>query len=76
MKQGKVNNPINGQCNLINMFYLFFLFIHMCIHCLGHFFPLPSTPSLSPHLLPLSTMPSLPGKNCSALISNFVEKGI
>jgi hypothetical protein len=40
----------------------------MCIR-LGHFSPLPPTPSLSPH-------PSLPGRNCSALISNFVGESI
>jgi hypothetical protein len=45
----------------------FYSFIHMCIHCLGHFSPLPPT-SLSPSL------PLLPGKTCSALISNFVEE--
>jgi hypothetical protein len=40
-------------------------FIHVCIHCLGHFFPLlPS--SLPP--------PSVPGRSCSALITNFVEE--
>jgi hypothetical protein len=43
---------------------LFLKFIHMCIYCLGCFPPLLSTSP--PH-------PSLPGRRCSALISNFVE---
>jgi hypothetical protein len=40
----------------------------MCIHCLGHFSPLLPSLTLSP--LPLS----LPGRPCSALISNFVKE--
>jgi hypothetical protein len=36
-----------------NLFLLFSSFIHMCIHCLGHFPP-----------LPLSTPPSLPKPPC------------
>jgi hypothetical protein len=47
---------------------LFYSFIHMCVHCLGHFSPLPPAPTLS------SPTPSLPGRTCSALISNFVEE--
>jgi hypothetical protein len=38
-------------------FYLFFFsFIHMCIQCLGHFFPLPPSPSRyqAETILPLS----------------------
>jgi hypothetical protein len=30
-----------------------FYFIHMCIHCLGYFSPLPPAPSLTPLLPPL-----------------------
>jgi hypothetical protein len=41
-------------------------FIHMCIHCLGHFSPLP------PPLPFLPLPPSVPGRSCSALITNFV----
>jgi hypothetical protein len=50
----------------------------MCIQCLGHFSPLPSTPSLIPlpHSLPYSPYPSLLGKNYFALISNFVEERV
>jgi hypothetical protein len=40
----------------------------MCMHCLGHFFPLPPLPTLSP-LPPLVT-----GRYCSALITDFVEE--
>jgi hypothetical protein len=43
----------------------FFSSIHMCIQCLRHFSPLL-------FLLPLS----LPGRNCSAFISNFVEERV
>jgi hypothetical protein len=41
-------------------------FIHTCIHCLGHFSSLPPLPPLLPA--------SLPGRTCSALITNFVEE--
>jgi hypothetical protein len=44
--------------------YLFYSFIHMYIH----FSTLPLPPAS-----PL-TLPSLPGRTCSALISNFVEE--
>jgi hypothetical protein len=52
---------------MVNFFL--YSFIHMCIHCLGHFSPILLTPSLSPH-----PTPSFPGRTCSALISNFVEE--
>jgi hypothetical protein len=57
---------------IVAMFISFFYysFIHMCIHCLGHFSPLPPPPLSPPH------PPSLPGRTCSALISNFVEEKI
>jgi hypothetical protein len=50
------------------LYYIFYSFIHMCIHCLGHFFPLFPAPFHSPHPL------QLPGRTCSALSSNFVEE--
>jgi hypothetical protein len=56
------------QINPLLFFLFIYSFIHMCIHCLGHFSPLPP----SPVLCPLS--PSVPGRNCSAFITNFVEK--
>jgi hypothetical protein len=56
-----VVESINGQ--------FFFIYI------LGHFSPLPHTSSLSP-MLPLPSIPSLPGKNCSALVFNFVEERV
>jgi hypothetical protein len=33
-------------------------------------------PSFPPHPLPLPPTPLLPGRNCSAFISNFVEESI
>jgi hypothetical protein len=52
----------HASAQYIHSFY--YSFIHMCIHCLGLFSP------FSPSLSPLS----LPGRICSALISNFVEE--
>jgi hypothetical protein len=49
------------------LYFFLYSFIHMCIHCLSHFSPLPPAP-LSP-----PPPPSLPGRICSALFSNFVE---
>jgi hypothetical protein len=51
---------VPASCSLIFFFvtlpkFYFFSFIHMCIQCLGHFSPLPPTPS---HTYP--TPPSLP----------------
>jgi hypothetical protein len=52
------------------------LFIHMCIQYLGPFSPLsPPLPYCS-HPLSLPPTPSLPGRNCSVLISNFVEERV
>jgi hypothetical protein len=51
------------SCSLL----FFYSLIHMSIHCLGQFFPLLPNPSLSPNPL------LLPGRTCSALVSNFVE---
>jgi hypothetical protein len=45
----------------------------MCMQCLGHFSPLPH-PSLTPFPCCSLPYPSLPGRNYSALISNFVEE--
>jgi hypothetical protein len=48
-----------------------FFFIHMYIQCLGHFSPLPPTPSLNHPTPPLSpATPLLPGRNYFALMSN------
>jgi hypothetical protein len=56
----------NYTCISLKRFLIIYLFfIYMCIHCLGHFSPLPS---------PLSPAPSLPDRICSALFSNFVEE--
>jgi hypothetical protein len=56
---------------------LFFSFIHMCIQCLGHFSLLPPHPPPLPLCpIPLPPTPSLPGRNYSALISNFVEERV
>jgi hypothetical protein len=57
--------------NVSMTMFIFLLFIiHMWIHCLGHFSPCPLSLPLSPH-----TSPSLPGRQCSALLfSNFVEE--
>jgi hypothetical protein len=38
--------------------------------------PFSPPPPLPPHPFPLPPTPSLPGRNCSALISNFVEETI
>jgi hypothetical protein len=54
------------ELNLLKKIF-YYSFIHMCIHCLGPFSP----PTPSP---PSSPPPSLPGRTCSALISNFVEE--
>jgi hypothetical protein len=50
-------NKTLSICLLYRIYY-YYLFIHMCIHCLGHFSPLPFFP-LPPHfqeetVLPLS----------------------
>jgi hypothetical protein len=55
---------------------IFFSFIHMFIKCLGHFSPLPLPSPFSPTPFPLPPTPSLPGRNCSALFSNFVEERV
>jgi hypothetical protein len=62
----------------LNFIYLFiFSFIHMCIQCLGHFSPLlPLPPPLPTLPLPFPPTPSLPSRNYSALISNFVEERV
>jgi hypothetical protein len=43
----------NNEANLFFKIYLFFIFsfTHTCIQCLGHFSPLPPTPSFSPYFL-------------------------
>jgi hypothetical protein len=44
--------------NMVKFFY--YSFIHMCIHCLGHFSPLPSSPTLSPFPPQFQAGPVLP----------------
>jgi hypothetical protein len=65
---GNVTMKHPVQLSYIFLIFYYFLFIHMCLHCLGHFSPLPPTLSLFP--LP----PSFPGRTSSALFSNFVEE--
>jgi hypothetical protein len=50
------------------IYFYYYSFIHMCIHCLGHFFPLSPFPTPSP------VTPSVPGRSCSASIASFIEK--
>jgi hypothetical protein len=63
-------------------FFLNFYFIHMCTQCLGYFSPLPPspTPSLSLPICPSPSLtppyPSIPNRNYSALISNFVVERV
>jgi hypothetical protein len=47
--------------------FFLYSFIHMCIHCVGHFSGLPPLPPFPPTL-------SLPGRTCSALFSSCVEE--
>jgi hypothetical protein len=46
-------------------YFYYYSFIHMCIHCLGHFSLLPSASTLS-------STPSLPGRTGSALFSSSI----
>jgi hypothetical protein len=49
----------------------------MCIQGLGHFSPHPHPLPYHPlHPLPLPPTPSIPSRNCFALISNFVVESI
>jgi hypothetical protein len=58
------NMPFLMKFSSPGFFFKFYSFIHMCIHCLGHFSP----------LLLSSTPPPVPDKSCSTLITNFVEE--
>jgi hypothetical protein len=42
------------------LFYYYYSLIHMCIHCLGHFSPLPHSPPLSPSRTQFQEGPVLP----------------
>jgi hypothetical protein len=53
----------------LRIIFKIFLFIYSHVHKLfGPFLP------PAPHPLPLPVTPLLPGRTCSALISNFVEE--
>jgi hypothetical protein len=60
------------------VFLFFFSFFYSYVHKMfGSFLPLTPTPSLNlPHPHLLQPMPSLPSRNYSALISNFVEERV
>jgi hypothetical protein len=62
--------------DLFRVFIYFISFIHVCIQLLGHYSPLPLTPSLSPHCLPLVPTLWIPSKYCFVLISNFVKERV
>jgi hypothetical protein len=47
--------------------FFYYSFIHMCIHCLGHFSPLPPSPTLFPPSPPSSR------QSCSAFITSFIQ---
>jgi hypothetical protein len=66
-----LEKPALLQAIFLCLFYLFifiYSFIHICIYCLGHFFPLFASP------YPSTTLPSLPGRTCSAIFCNYVEE--
>jgi hypothetical protein len=52
LSQQEEFSTLNTSLYPLILFFSFFLFycsfIHMCIHCLGHFSPLPPTSTLSP----------------------------
>jgi hypothetical protein len=52
------------------IFFIVYSFTYVCINCLGHLYPPFSEPSLFP------PPPSLLGKTCSSLFSNFVGEDI
>jgi hypothetical protein len=57
----------SGSGATLSYFFYCNSFIHMCIHCLGHFSPCLPSPTLS------SLRPSVPGRFCSAFfITSFV----
>jgi hypothetical protein len=59
---------LSHSTNPFFIFFNYYLFIHTCIHCLGHFSPL--TPALTFFPFP----PSLPGRTCSVFFSSSVEE--
>jgi hypothetical protein len=70
---------VKFSIEFFNLIFKNFLknFFYSYMHTMfGSFFPLPNTPSISPHLLPLLPTPLLPGRNCFALVSNFVEERV
>jgi hypothetical protein len=63
-------HTVKFGCVYVYFILIVYSFIYMCIHCLGHLSPLPISS------LPLTPIPSLTGRTCSALFSNFVEEKI
>jgi hypothetical protein len=64
-----IEHMCRENIKLKNIFLFFSLFIYSYVHTLfGPFLP----PDICP--LPLAPLPSLPGRTCSALFSNFVEE--
>jgi hypothetical protein len=49
-EKGFHHRLIKCQGQVRTFFFFFYSFIHMCIHCLGHFSPLLPFPTLSPQV--------------------------
>jgi hypothetical protein len=66
-----ISKIIMSDTDIYTKFYFLFLFIYSHVHTLFESF-LPPTPY--PFPLPHTPPPLLPGRICSALISNFVKE--
>jgi hypothetical protein len=53
-------SPIESTSDFILIFWFIYSFTVMCIHCMGHFFPLPSFTLSSPHFPCFQAEPVLP----------------